>query len=142
MKPLIIILLFVLGNSCDKSNSIALEETNQQEETAQNDEVIIDQQLLGPNEVIFKIKMTGEMEGNKEICGSAKQYVANIEIMDIVKSGGSLNQKLSNKQQLQVAFLFQPENLEKDMVLEAKARESLCEDTSTYFTIIGHKILE
>ncbi|WP_298792421.1 hypothetical protein [uncultured Allomuricauda sp.] len=142
MKPLIFLLLFALGNSCDKSNVVALEENAQNEETVQNEEIEIDQQLLGPNEVIFKVKMIGEMESNKEICGSSKQYVTTVEIIDIVKSGGSLNQKLSNKQQLTVAFLFNPEGLDKDMVLEAKAKESLCTDTSTYFTIIGHKILE
>ncbi|MEX0313963.1 MAG: hypothetical protein AB3N18_07280 [Allomuricauda sp.] len=142
MKPLILILLFIMGNSCDKSNAVVLDETIQNEETAQNEEVEVNQQLLGPNEIIFKIKMVGELEANKDICGFSKKHVANIEIVDIVKSGGSINQKLSNRQQLTVNFLFNPEKLEKDMILEAKARESLCEDTSTYFTIIGHKILD
>ncbi len=137
MKPLILCLLFFLGNSCNESDSVDILETTQ------NEEVILDQQLLGPNEVIFQIKIVGSLEQNKEICGIAKEHVYQVELTEIIELGTSLNQKLSKAQQMDVAFLFEPSQLQNDMILEAKAKESLCPDaSSTYFTVISHKILE
>ncbi len=142
MKPLILILLLFLGNSCNQSNDELLE-TSQNEDASQNDGLPIDQQLLGPNEVMFKIKIVEAFTGDKEICGDSKAHVFDVEIMEIMESGSSLLQKLSTEQRLEVSFLFEPEALQKDKILEAKARESLCQDTSTsYFTILAHKILE
>ncbi|TMU55264.1 hypothetical protein [Flagellimonas algicola] len=148
MKPLIFILVFILGQSCSKSQEGSLTENSQIQEqsTDQSQDVNdanTDQELLGPNEIVFKIKVLSAVQDNKEICGVAKDHLYKIEVLEIMESGGSLQQKVSENQQISVAFLFEPGQLQANSTLEAKARESLCQDTSTtYFTVIAHKILE
>ncbi|MEX0363464.1 MAG: hypothetical protein AB3N10_20995 [Allomuricauda sp.] len=148
MKPLIFILVFILGQSCSKSQEGLMTENSQIQEqsTGQNEEVNganNEQEMLGPNEIVFKIKVLSVVQDNKEICGIAKDHLYKIEVLEIMESGGSLQQKVSENQQISVAFLFEPGQLQADSTLEAKARESLCQDASTtYFTVIAHKILD
>ncbi|WP_420401236.1 hypothetical protein [Flagellimonas sp.] len=147
MKPLIFILVFILGQSCSKSQEGLMTENSQiQEQSAgQNEEAngATDQEMLGPNEIVFKIKVLSAVQDNKEICGVTKDHLYKIEVLEIMESGGSLQQKVSENQQISVAFLFEPGQLQANSTLEAKARESLCEDASTtYFTVIAHKILD
>ncbi|WP_422349415.1 hypothetical protein [Flagellimonas sp.] len=148
MKPLIFILVFILGQSCSKSQEGLMTENSQIQEqsTGQNEEVNganNEQEMLGPNEIVFKIKVLSAVQDNKEICGIAKDHLYKIEVLEIMESGGSLQQKVSENQQISVAFLFEPGQLQADSTLEAKARESLCQDSSkTYFTVIAHKILD
>lgn len=137
MKPFILLALFLLSNSCDQKEDITLLENNQNEET------ILEQQLLGPNEIMLQIKILGTTETNKEICGSQKEHIFAVEVVDILESGSSITNKPSKEQKLDVVFLFDPGQLKNGITLEAKAKESLCSDaTITYFTVIGHKILE
>nr|WP_299386631.1 hypothetical protein [Allomuricauda sp.] len=148
MKPFILILFFAIGQSCSNTDNLGLNENDQvqgqQEQTNQDTNTDLpDQEMIGPNELRFTIKLLSEMQGDKEICGSAKKYVFDVEVLEILESGGSITQKLAKNQELKVAFLFDPGALEANSTLEAKARESLCEDTSTtYFTVLAHKILE
>lgn len=137
MKPFILLILFFLSNSCDQKDDVSLLEKTQNEET------IIEQQLLGPNEIMLRIKILESTETNKEVCGSNKEHVFAAEVVDILESGSSITNKLSKEQKLDVVFLFDPGQLESGITLEAKAKESLCPDaTITYFTVIAHKILE
>lgn len=143
MKPLILLVFFLLGNSCNEADQISSTETSQNEEASPNENIGLDQQLLGPNEIIFKIKVLGTSQDNKSICGATKPNIYQMEVMEVMELGSSLNQKISKQQQMSVTFLFDPGQLENDMILEAKAKESLCPDASTtYFTVIGHKIIE
>lgn len=137
MKPFILLTLFFLSNSCDQKDDITLLENTQNEET------ILEQQLLGPNEIMLRIKILDSTETNKEVCGSKKEHVFAVEIIEILESGSSITNKLSKEQKLDVVFLFDPGQLASDITLEAKAKESLCPDAAiTYFTVIAHKILE
>ncbi|WP_298923844.1 hypothetical protein [uncultured Allomuricauda sp.] len=137
MKPFILLALFLLSNSCDQKEDIGLLESNQ------NEEAILEQQLLGPNEIMLQIKILGTTETSKEICGSQKEHILAVEVIEILESGSSITNKLSKEQKLDVVFLFDPGQIETGVTIEAKAKESLCSDaTITYFTIIGHKILE
>lgn len=137
MKPFILLALFLLSNSCGQKEDIGLLESNQ------NEEAILEQQLLGPNEIMLQIKILGTTETSKEICGSQKEHILAVEVIEILESGSSITNKLSKEQKLDVVFLFDPGQIETGVTIEAKAKESLCSDaTITYFTIIGHKILE
>ncbi|UII77870.1 hypothetical protein LV716_08895 [Flagellimonas sp. HMM57] len=137
MKPILLLLLFVLSNSCDESEDMALLENPENEQT------IPQQQAIGPDEILFKIKILKAVEADKEICGTQKENVFGVEVVEVMVSGSSLNQKLSKKHQMDVSFLFKPNPLAAETIIEAKAKETLCEDSSlTYFTIIAHKILE
>ncbi|MCL6267385.1 hypothetical protein [Flagellimonas myxillae] len=148
MKPAILLLLFVLGQSCSKSQDGLLTENPQMHEQTMGDNEeagnnLPNQEMLGPNEIVFEIKVISEVQENKELCGISKEYLYKIEVLNIKESGGSVQQKISKNQQISVAFLFEPEQLEANTTLEAKARESLCQDASTtYFTVIAHKILD
>ncbi|MEO9512271.1 MAG: hypothetical protein ABJN84_06215 [Flavobacteriaceae bacterium] len=143
MKLLTLLVLFLLGNSCNEADQVPYSETSQSEEASPNENTGLDQQLLGPNEIIFKIKVIGTLQDNKNICGVTKPNIYQMEVMEVMALGSSLNQKISKQQQMGVTFLFDPGQLENDLILEAKAKESLCPDaSSTYFTIIGHEIVE
>ncbi len=138
MKPLILILLIVFGNSCSQEESIAAVENQNNEDT------MIDQtQLLGPNEIVLQINILESSDQSKEICGLSKDFVFHIEVIEVIKIGSSVNHKFFSNEKMDVSFLFQPEALSTGMTLEVKAREGLCPDTSnSYFTIIEHRILE
>ncbi|MBS9463319.1 hypothetical protein KIM67_12950 [Flagellimonas sp. 389] len=137
MKPIILMLLFVLSNSCNESEDIALLENTEEEQT------IPQQQVIGPGEVLFKIKILETAGTDKELCGTQKENVFGVEVVEVMELGSSLNQKLPKKHQMDVSFLFKPDPLATGTIIEAKAKETLCQDSSvTYFTIIAHKILE
>ncbi|WP_181899463.1 hypothetical protein [Flagellimonas nanhaiensis] len=138
------LLFLILTHSCSDSDQIAITESVQEETKGdENQEIIVDQQLLGPNEIVLRIKILGSASQGKEICGLSKEHVFHVEVIEVVESGGSVSQKISKNHQMDVAFLFQPEQFEADISLEVKAKEGLCPDaSSTYFTIIEHKILE
>lgn len=144
MKPLILIMLFILGQSCsDAQDELLAENQQSQDQNEEVDGANTDQEMLGTNEIVFKIKVLSEVQENKEICGISKEHLYNIEVLEIMESGSSIQQKISKNQQLSVNFLFEPGELQSNATLEAKARESLCSDaSSTYFTVLSHKILE
>ncbi|NAY91837.1 hypothetical protein GTQ34_07905 [Muricauda sp. JGD-17] len=142
MKPLILLLFILFGNSCSQEENSSPMETNSSRNS--NEETLIEQgQLLGPNEALLKINILEASNQNKEICGLSKEYVFRIEVIEVLKIGGSVNHKLSKSEKMDVSFLFEPKDLLVNTVLEVKAREGLCPDTSSsYFTIIEHRILE
>ncbi|MDC6365293.1 MULTISPECIES: hypothetical protein [Flavobacteriaceae] len=145
MKAVFVFVLFILSTACSEpENSSSTEGLLEESVQNENDETVIDQQqMLGPNEIMLKIKVLGSSTQDKEICGLSKEHVFHVEVTEILQSGSSINQKLTKEQQMDVAFLFDPEVLETGTSLEVKAKEGLCPDTSTsYFTIIEHKILE
>ncbi len=137
MKPLMLILLVLFGNSCSQEDSVALAEN-------QNEDTMIDQaQLLGPNEIMLQINILDSSNQSKEICGLSKDFVFHVEVVEVSKIGSSVNHKFSLNEKMDVSFLFEPQNLSAGMKLDVKAREGLCPDTSnSYFTIIEHQILE
>ena len=144
MKPFIMLLFLVLTHSCSESDQLATVESVQEGTKGdENQEIIVDQQQLGPNEIVLKIKILGSASPDKEICGLSKEHIFHVEVIEVVESGGSVSQKISKRHQMDVTFLFEPQEFEADTSLEVKAREGLCPDaSSTYFTIIEHKILE
>ncbi len=137
MKPILLVLFIILGNSCNQEESVSPVQN-------QNQETVIDQgQLLGPNEIMLKINVLESSGQSKEICGLTKDFVFHVEVLEVIKIGSSVNHKFSINEKMDVSFLFEPQNLSADITLEVKAREGLCPDTSnTYFTIIEHRILE
>ena len=144
MKLLIMLLFLVLTHSCSESDQLLATESAQEETKGdETQEIIVDQQQLGPNEIVLQIKILGSASQDKEICGLSKEHVFQVEVIEVVEFGSSVTQKISKRHQMDVTFLFEPQKFEADTSLEVKAREGLCPDaSSTYFTIIEHKILE
>ncbi|AWX44317.1 hypothetical protein HME9304_01317 [Flagellimonas maritima] len=137
MKTLFILLLFIVSNACDTSGEFASVENSEKEEA------ITQQQMIGPDEILFKIKIVDTLGSDKQICGTQKDNVFAVEVVEVVVSGSSLSKKLPKNHQMDVTFLFEPNLLSNGKILEAKAKETLCQNTSmTYFTVIEHKILE
>lgn len=100
-------------------------------------------QQIGTDEILFNIRVLNVFESPQNVCGAEKSNVASIEIMEVLEKGSTVRQKVSKEEQFNLVFLFTPSNLEQNVVIEAKARETLCKNSSeTYFTVISHKILD
>ncbi|WP_222982237.1 hypothetical protein [Flagellimonas meishanensis] len=145
MKPLLLVLFVLFGNSCNQEDNTSPTE-NPITEAVKNENGGTPpptDQLLGPNEVLLKISILETTDQSKEICGLSKEFIFHVEVVEVIKTGGSVNKKFSKNEKMDVAFLFEPESLNANMTLEVKAKEGLCPDTSnSYFTIIEHRILE
>lgn len=101
------------------------------------------QQSENPRELIFKVTITDIYNSTKNICDVSRQNVMLIEVNEIVKRGMGITNVPHPKDQLLVNFVLSPKDLEKNMIIEAIAKESLCLDASkTFFTINSYKILE
>ena len=135
MKSIFFSFIVLLAGSCNEdSGNIAASESQ---------ETIPQFQQIGTDEIIFNLKVLDLFEGEQDICGVQKSNVASIEVLEVIQKGNAVRQKVSKEEQFNLVFLFTPSNLEKQSLIEVRARETLCEDSSqTYFTVLAHKILD
>ena len=137
MKYVVITLFLCFAMACTSSENVG------EQETVFNEESIPVGQQLGKDEILFTLKIMQQSSGEKDVCGTAKNNVFTVEVVEVLQYGSTVQQKLAKDQQMEVVFLATENTLENDTVIEAKARETLCANTtSTYFTVIAHKILD
>ena len=147
MKYLLITLLLVVSLGCDTLDKVQPEENQQAIEEAKpknnTDPSLPEQGSMNPGEITIKVKVMEVYNSNKDICGVSKQNVLLTNVLEIIEKGSSITYMPDKGDQLLVNFLLAPKDLDTDMVIEAKARESLCREASkTYFTVTSYKIIE
>ena len=135
MKSIFFSFIVLLAGSCNEDNGTIV--------TSESRETIPEFQQIGTDEIIFNLKVLDLFEGEQDVCGVQKSNVASIEVKEVIQKGNAVRQKVSKEQQFNLVFLFAPSDLENESVIEVRARETLCEDSSqTYFTVLAHKILD
>lgn len=145
MKSLIILSLFTFGMACNSVKETPKENTSKEanEQTVNTTTTNTNRQLGIPGRISFKAKILETYADKKSICGLEKPNVAQIEVIEILERGSGITNLPKAKEVILVSFLLPPKNLGADMIIEAKAKESLCPTASkTYFTINSYKILE
>ena len=147
MKSLLVILVVLPYLACNSPDPTTVEEevmplTNiDTEEVSEQD--IPEIQTSNPGEVSFKLEIIEGYDSGKDICDVSREHVYLTEIVEIVERGMGITHMPHTKERMLVNFVLEPKELTANSVVEAKARESLCLDTSkSYFTIISYKILE
>ena len=147
MKTLVLIVLFVVGNSCDpasKENPVDSSESPV-ESTDTNDSNTTPplQESMSPGEVSLKVKVMEVYDSGKDICGVSKTNVMKMGVQEVIARGSSVVNLPNKTDEVLMNFILAPKNLSANSTIEVKARESLCLDASkTYFTIISYKIVE
>jgi len=147
MKTLIVILLFLIGNSCEPSTEEAPIKINEAstesiESNDSNTNLPI-QDAMNPGEISLKVQVMEIYDSNKDICGISKTNVMKIAVQEITGRGSSIVNVPNKNDEVLVYFMVPPEEVAANSLIKVKARESLCKDTSrTYFTIISYEILE
>ncbi|TAI47738.1 hypothetical protein [Flagellimonas allohymeniacidonis] len=137
MKFVVITLFLWLVVACSPTDN-----SGEPENIFNGEDIPVGQQL-GKDEILFTLRVMQQASEEKDVCGTAKNNVFTIEVMEVLQYGSSVRQRLTEEQQVEVVFLMTENTLENGMVIEAKARETLCANTtSTYFTVIAHKILD
>ena len=135
MKSIFFSFLVLVIGSCNEDNDNAIGSASQEKTPTF--------QQIGTDEIIFKLKVIDLLIGEQNVCGAQKSNVVLIEVMEVVQKGSAVRQKISGEQQFNLVFLFAPTDIEKESVIEVRARETLCEDSSqSYFTVLAHKILD
>jgi len=147
MKTLILALLFLVANSCDPVNSESQNNASENSIEVVNDNDVNTslpvQESMNPGEITLKIKVMEVFDTSKDICGIPKTNVMKMAVQEILEQGSSIVNLPNKKDEALMNFLLAPKDLSKNLIIEAKARESLCRDASkTYFTIISYKIVE
>ena len=75
--------------------------------------------------------------------GSGKTNVMKMEVQEVIGRGASIVNLPNKNNEVLMNFMLAPKDLSANGLIEVKARESLCKDTSkTYFTIISYEIVE
>jgi len=147
MKTLVLVLLFLVGNSCDPAAKEAPIESGENpvesvDDTDSNATPPI-QESMNPGEITFKVKVMEVYDSGKDICGLSKTNVMKMQIQEVVERGSSIVNTPNQQDEVLMHFILAPKDLATDSHIEAKAKESLCTDASkTYFTIISYKIVE
>ena len=112
MKLFIMLLFLALTHSCSESDQLlAAESALEGTKGDENQEIIVDQQQLGPNEIVLQIKILGSASQDKEICGLSKEHVFQVEVIEVVEFGSSVTQKISKRHQMDITFLFEPQEI-------------------------------
>ncbi len=150
MKLFFLALILLYNASCDKTGNELpeVEQSTKTEETANVDNeseppTIPIQQTNNPGEITFKIKILDVYSSAKDICGVSRENVMQIEVVEILKRGMGITNMPHVKNELFIDFVLPPKDLEKNMIIEARAKESLCLETSkTYYTVNSYEILE
>ncbi|MEP3208855.1 MAG: hypothetical protein ABJN95_06690 [Maribacter sp.] len=147
MKALIVVLLFLVGNSCDPVTKEApLEGGENPVESVDHTETNTTppiQESMNPGEITLKVKVMEVYDSGKDICGLSKTNVMKMQIQEVVERGSSIVNSPNKDDEALMNFMLAPKDLSADNHIEVKAKESLCRDASkTYFTIISYKILE
>lgn len=147
MKTLVLVLLFLVGNSCDQPATEAPIESGENPVesvgNADSNTTPTIRESMNPGEITFKIKVMEVYDSGKDICGLSKTNVMKMQIQEVMERGSSIVNTPNQQDELLMNFVLAPKDLSTDSQIEAKARESLCTDASkTYFTIISYKIAE
>lgn len=146
MKTLIVVLLFLVGNSCDPVTKEAPIESGENPVESVDNNTDTNppiQEGMNPGEITFKVKVMEVYDSGKDICGLSKTNVMKMQIQEVVERGSSIVNPPNQKDEVLMNFMLAPKDLSADSHIEAKAKESLCRDaTKTYFTIISYKIVE
>ena len=96
-----------------------------------------------PGEITFTLEILESYATAKEICGVSKENVLKIRVMEVIKKGFGISNLPKPKDEILVNFIILPNDLKPTVLLEVRAKESLCLDASaSYFTVISHKIIE
>lgn len=143
MKSLVILLLFTFGLACHSVKETP-NENNSKETNEQPVNTTAKPRQFGiPGRITFKAKVKEIYVEKKNICGVEKSNVAQVEVLKIMERGSGITNLPTEKEVILVSFLLPPKNLGSEMIIQAKAKESLCPTASkTYFTINSYKILE
>lgn len=140
MKTIILVLLFIVGNSCDSSSKETLTESIENIDSNTTPPI---QESMNPGEVTLKIKVMEVYNSGKDICGISKTNVMKMEVQEIVERGSSIVNLPKKNDEVLMNFILPPKDLLPNTFIEVKAKESLCRDASkTYFTIISYKIID
>jgi len=141
MKFLVLIFLLLSNVTCDS----APKDTNEIEtdNTTDIQQDVPKQGASNPGEIIFSIKVLDSYNASKDICGLTKTNVFLVEVVEIKEGGMGITHMPRKTQQILVNFILPANDLEKNTLIEANAKESLCPDTSkSYFTVKNYKFLE
>jgi len=145
MKMLFLVFLLFTGNGCASTTkkTAPVEETiSPQESSAQNSQGA-NQEPMNPNHIRVRIKVIALLESDQLICNAKTKNVIQVEVQQILDQGASILNLPNKNEVVLMNFFIAPKDLALDTVIEAKAMESLCIDSSkSYFSIISHKILE
>jgi len=137
MKVFILMLLVVAG-TC---NPAAKETPAQPIEN--NTPNMSNQEGINPNQITVKLKVIEVFESSQNICDNTVDHVMKVGVIEVTESGSSIVNIPNVNDEVLIHFFIAPKNIGTENIIEAKAIESLCRDTSkTYFTVISHKILE
>ena len=147
MKVLILVLLFLVGNSCEPvTKDTPSESIENPVESVDNNEpnaTIPIQQNMNPGEVRLKVKLMEVYDSGKDICGVSRNNVMKMEVQEILERGSSIVNIPIKNDEILMNFMLAPKDLSVDLSIEVKAKESLCREASkTYLTIISYKITE
>jgi len=147
MKALILILVFMVGNSCNQSTTeTPIESSENPIESVDNNDSDATppiQESMNPGEVVLKVKVMEVYESAKDICGISKTNVMKMVVQEVIGRGSSIVNLPNKNNEVLMNFMLAPKDLSANGLIEVKARESLCRDTSkTFFTIISYKIVE
>lgn len=147
MKTIILVFLFLIGNSCDPTPATkeVPVDNNPIESTDNSDENVMPpiQESSNPGEVSLKIMVKEIYDSAKEICGISKKNVMKMEVQEVIARGSSIVNLPNKEDEILMNFMLAPEELSANTLIEVKAKESLCNDASkTYFTIISFKVIE
>lgn len=143
MKSLITLLFFTFGLACNSVKETPNENTSKETKEQPVSTTSTSRQFGIPGRISFKAKVMETYTEKKNICGLEKANVAQVEVLEILERGSGITNMPNQKEVILVSFLLPPKNLGSEMIVEAKAKESLCPAASkTYFTINSYKILE
>lgn len=146
MKSIAVVLIFLIGMACDTVKDLpenTSESTYQNETTRSSDNSLQNLQNGIPGRIVFKAKVVETFDSKKNICGVSRSNVVELEVMELLEGGSGITNLPHKKDILLTSFLLAPKDLGADVVIEAKAKESLCPEASkTYFTVNSYKIVE
>jgi hypothetical protein len=131
------VLLFMalcLMGACNSDSNEALY-TNAENENNPT----LENALTNPDGIGVNLRILAIPEGSTEVCGLKKQQVAEIEILQVNKVGRNLTHTPKKNTRFTWEFLSGTDALEIGQVLQVSAKEKLCPNGTTYFSVLGYK---
>lgn len=95
--------------------------------------------LSSPDGIGVNLRIMAIPEGSTEVCGLKKQQVAEIEILQVNKVGRNLTHTPKKNTRFSWEFLSGTDALEIGQVLQVTAKEKLCPNGTTYFSVLSYK---